>query len=134
MQTNIKCPKCLQKHLALCRSYAKEVIDGHGDGAYPDHRIDIEGEIINAEMHASLIDEEFTTKIRYLRRTLQEKKFMPDAETLDTLNTLYWYADTFSSIEVSLEIKDKYNSLKAADTISNIMSSLAKNGCGCQGK
>lgn len=134
MPADIKCVKCLQKHLALCRSFAREVLDGHGEGAYPDHRIDIEGELANAESHASVIDSEFTTKIRHLRRKLQKVRFMPDEETMDILNTLYLYSDSFSSLDVPDDIRDKYNALESTDIVSNILSSIAKQGCGCQNK
>ena len=68
---NMKCFECLLKHLAGALSYAKEVIAGHDGNNELDHRIDFLGEVVNAEHHAELIDENLASQIKAFRAYLQ---------------------------------------------------------------
>lgn len=128
----VKCVKCLQKHLALCKSFAREVLDGHGEGGDPDHRDDMDGEITNAEMHASMIDEEMQLKIRMLRRQMQARRFRPEASDLDALSVMYHYCDAYSGLEVDDQIRDAFRDLPSAEKVSNVFSADSSQGCGCR--
>lgn len=128
---NIKCVKCLQKHLALAKSYAREVLDGHGAGGVPDHRDDIEGEITNAEVHASLIDKGMQLRIRNVRREMQARRFVPVEQDLESISVLYHYADKFHGLEVPEDVSAAYRALDATDITSNVTSVSPKKGCGC---
>lgn len=132
----IKCPSCLQKHISLCKSYVREVLDGHSKGGIPDHRDDIAGELANAEYHASTIDKTFTLKLRYFRREMQNKHFIPDGSELNILYILFHYSDTFiaDGETVSDEIKEQYEALPMARDLSNVTASIDKGGCGCKNK
>jgi len=130
----IICSKCLRKHLALAKSFMREVLDGHGEGANPDHRPDIEGEITNAEEHASMIDPEFTLKLRFFRRTLQQRKFMPCAEDMETIDMFYYITDKYDGAEVNEKYLSLYSAFKKADTVSNVFASSTSGGCGCSDK
>jgi len=143
----IRCPRCLQKHLALCKSFCREAMDGHGEGGVPDHRIDIEGELSNAEMHASVIDAVFTLKVRRLRRDMQARKFSPEEGDLAALDTLYLYADVFHAgnaapaAEGSQEppepavpdsVREAYAALpQVPDPASDVSKAFRAGGCGC---
>ena len=87
---------CFRKHIALAASYARECSKGggHGKGGKPDHRVDLSGELINAEMHASIFDQNLTLRLRALRRKLQASHFSPDAEDIDKIST-FWFASFF---------------------------------------
>jgi len=127
----VVCVKCLQKHLALAKSYAREVLDGHGAGGVPDHRDDMDGEIANAEMHASLIDQGMQLRIRNVRRQMQHRLFVPEAGDLEALSVLYHYADVFNGFPVDDETKAAYEAMDATDITSNVYSAAPKSGCGC---
>ena len=71
------CLECLQKHLAGALSYAKEVMEGHGEGSALDHRIDLLGEMVNAEHHLELLDGALLMDLRALRRGLQGRGMAP---------------------------------------------------------
>ena len=128
---NLKCVKCLQKHLALAKSYAREVLDGHGAGGVPDHRDDIEGEVTNAEVHASLIDQGLQLRIRNVRRSMQARRFVPVESDMDDLSTLYHYADRFNGLDVAADVVGAYEALDSTDITSNVTSASPKKGCGC---
>lgn len=87
---------CFRKHISLAASYARECSKngGHGKGGKPDHRVDLSGELINAEMHASIFDMGLTLRLRHLRRKLQNKRFSPDPEDVELLST-FWFASFF---------------------------------------
>lgn len=87
---------CFRKHIALAASYARECSKGggHGKGGKPDHRIDLSGELINAEMHASVFDLGLTLRLRHLRRRLQSRRFSPEAEDVEQLSA-FWFASFF---------------------------------------
>ena len=130
----IKCTYCLQKHLALCKSYMREVLDGHGEGGNPDHRDDIDGELTNAELHASVIDETMTLKIRHLRRLLQARRFVPSPEDMDALSAMYHHCDIFHGIQPDAETEEAYEALPMAETKSDVTSPRPESGCGCSKK
>ena len=132
----IRCPFCLQKHISLCKSYVREVLDGHGKGGVPDHRDDIAGELANAEYHASTIDKTFTLKLRHFRREMQSRNFIPDGSELNILYILFHYSDTFidNGQAVSDQIKKQYDELPMARDLSNVTVAMDKGGCGCKNK
>lgn len=130
----MKCINCLRKHLAVMKSFMREVIDGHGEGANPDHRINIEGEIVNAEYHASLIDNVFMRKLRTYRRKLMTKRFKVDISDLDIIDAFYYYTDKFDGYDVDNKYVKIIDDIKLADEVSNISASTLKNGCGCNKK
>jgi hypothetical protein len=112
----------------------REVLDGHGEGGVPDHRIDIEGELVNAEYHAELIDETFMRKLRMWRRELQNRRFTPKEEDLGTIDVFYYVTDSFDGYEVDELIFGLYSNLEESETTSNITSNLPTKGCGCNKK
>lgn len=129
-----KCVNCLRKHLSACKSFMREVLDGHGKGGVPDHRIDIEGELVNAEYHAELIDETFMRKLRMWRRELQNRRFTPKEEDLGTIDVFYYVTDSFDGYEVDELIFGLYSNLEESEITSNITSNLPTKGCGCNKK
>jgi hypothetical protein len=93
MKIEMDCRDCLRKHLAAALSYAKEILDGHGKGARPDHRPDFAGEIINAEHHAIAIDGLDPEPFRSLRHGLDSREWCPDNNDIDRLRHLWTVAD-----------------------------------------
>jgi hypothetical protein len=87
---------CFRKHISLALSYARECSKsgGHGRGGKPDHRADLSGELMNAEIHSSVINQTMTLKLRDFRRSLQEKQFCPDSSDIDKIST-FWFASYF---------------------------------------
>ena len=128
----MKCIVCLRKHLALFNSYAKEVLNGHGQGANPDHRIDLQGQINNAQYHASMIDEDLCRKIRCVRRSLIKKKFKVNEQDMKVIEAFYYYLDKFDNQEVEEKYVDIVNSIEIAPKLSDITN--INNVCGCQSK
>lgn len=94
IKTEMDCRDCLRKHLAAALSYAKEILDGHGKGARPDHRPDFAGEIINAEHHAIAIVELDPEPFRALRHDLDTREWLPENNDIDTLRYLWTIADS----------------------------------------
>lgn len=127
-----RCVECLRKHLAACKSFMKEVLDGHGEGGVPDHRIDIEGELVNAEYHAELIDDTFMRKLRRWRRDLQERRFKPNEEDFRKVDVFYYVTDKFEGYDVDELIWGLYVDFEQSEIISDVTSSLPKKGCGCK--
>lgn len=127
----IKCVSCLRKHLSLMKSFMKESMDGHGEGGTPDHRIDVEGQINNAQQHAAMIDVDFTLKLRFFRRSLMDRKFKNITfEDMQKVDVFYYYTDVFDGEEISEQIKNKYDSFEKAPVFSNIGTVT----CGCKKK
>lgn len=85
----MKCYNCLYKHLAGALSYCKEILDGHDDTNELDHRIDLLGQLVNAEHHAELIDESITSQIKALRSNLQNRRIEVDQAVIQTIRTIY---------------------------------------------
>lgn len=127
-----KCVECLRKHLATCKSFMREVLDGHGEGGVPDHRIDIEGELVNAEYHATLINDTFMRKLRRWRRDLQSRKYKPTEEDLTKADIFYYVTDKFDGNEVDELIYGLYEKFEQSEIVSDITSALPKKGCGCK--
>ena len=109
----------------------RQVLDGHGQGGIPDHRIDIQGQLANAEYHSQLIDNNFLLKVRYFRRKLQQNRFVPLEQDLKIVDTLYYYSDAFQGLEVDESIVNDYNQLNKTQQKSQITSSKIIQGCGC---
>lgn len=128
-----KCVNCLRKHLAACKSFMREVLDGHGEGGVPDHRIDIEGELVNAEYHAELIDDTFMRKLRRWRRDLQNQRYKPTEEDMSKVDVFYYVTDKFEGYEVDALIYGLYENFEQAEPSSDITSTVLKKGCGCKG-
>ena len=127
----MKCIVCLRKHLALFKSYGNEVLNGHGeDSSNPDHRIDLEGEITNAEYHASKIDEEICLKIRHFRRCLIQKKFNINKNDLDIVEAIYYYLDSLEGLQVNEKYINIFSNIEMAPKSSDI--TKIDNICGCQ--
>lgn len=96
VKASMACADCLRKHLAGAISYAKEVMNGHGAGASPDHRADLAGELINAEHHAEAIEAELADRIRYIRKTLEKSNWQPEPQTIDYIRNA-WNDSFFAS-------------------------------------
>ena len=126
-----RCISCLKKHLSLCKSFMRQVLDGHGQGGIPDHRIDIQGQIANAEYHSQLIDQVYLLKVRYFRRKLQQNRFVPVEQDLKTIDTLYYYTDKLQGYQIDESIINDYNLLNKTQEKSQVTSSKIVQGCGC---
>lgn len=83
------CVDCLRKHLSSALAYGKEILKGHGAGGHPDHRVDFQGEIVNAEAHATFLDTNFAQRIRVLRKSFEREFFVPQQKQLDEIRTLW---------------------------------------------
>ena len=70
------CFDCVLKHISAALSFGKEILSGHGLGSDLDHRIDFLGEIVNAEQHLELIDQNIFTEISDFRKRLQGENIL----------------------------------------------------------
>lgn len=86
---DMNCKECVFKHLAAALSYAKEVISGHDATNELDHRIDLLGEIVNAEQHLELIDKNLFGIISDFRKDLQAKAVNVDHEDIQIIRDMY---------------------------------------------
>lgn len=86
---NMICFECVLKHLAGALSYCKQVISGHNRGADLDHRIDVLGQIKNAQDHLELIDYKLFRKISDFRKQLQDKMIQVNEEDMQFIRNLY---------------------------------------------
>lgn len=96
---SMRCWDCLLKHIAGAVSYTKEVMSGHARGNELDHRVDLLGELVNAEHHAEVLDLELFNRITNLRRTLQSNHVKVSGATTDDLRQLYVEIENKQSIE-----------------------------------
>ena len=86
---NMKCPACILKHLSAALSYAKEVQSGHNRGHELDHRPDLLGELVNAEHHLKLLDNNLYDAVAGLRKKLQENGINPNMAHTEYLRKLW---------------------------------------------
>lgn len=93
-KASMACVDCLRKHIAAALSYSKEVLNGHGAGATPDHRADLAGELINAEHHAEALSASIAERLRTVRKAMEKQIFQPTPEQLDTIRSIW--VDTFN--------------------------------------
>lgn len=81
----MKCYECVLKHLSKALSYGKEVMSGHDRSNVLDHRIDLLGEIGNAEDHLKLIDDGLFDKVKAFRADLQANQVLVSMDTLQLI-------------------------------------------------
>jgi hypothetical protein len=84
------CLPCLRKHLAQAISYAKEIKNGHGQGAKLDHRADLAGEIGAAEHHAEALGiDGYRCALRDLRHRLDARAWQPEENDIALLRRMW---------------------------------------------
>lgn len=93
---NMKCYECVLKHLSKALSYGKEVMSGHDRSNVLDHRIDLLGEIGNAEDHLKLIDDGLFEKVKAFRADLQANQVLITMDTLQTIRDMYKEVETLA--------------------------------------
>ena len=82
----MKCLQCVTKHLAAALSYGKEIMGNHGQGEDLDHRIDMQGELANAEHHLAVLDEKKLRRtISTLRHKMEASNFAIDEHDLELI-------------------------------------------------
>lgn len=86
---NMKCFQCLYKHLACALSYSKEIIAGHNQTHYLNHKIDFLGQLVNAEHHLQMIDQSLFNKLAVFRRDLQGRSLDVTQTDMDTIRQIY---------------------------------------------
>ena len=116
---NMKCPACVMKHLAAAISYAKEVQSGHGRGHELDHRPDLLGELVNAEHHLKLLDNNLHVAISELRKKLQENGTNPSQADTEYIRRLWKMTE------------DKFIPDNPASAISPVSPVSRPRPCGC---
>lgn len=89
----------------------RQVLDGHDFKGYPNHIIDLEGELTNAEYHAEFIDIDFMKKLRYWRKMLQNRRFIPVEADMIMIDVFYYMADKYLGFEVDSLICDIYQDI-----------------------
>lgn len=87
---SMDCVACFRKHVAAALSFAKEVMGGHGEGSPLDHRVDLAGEIGNAEQHArEMTVPGYAAALRELRHGLEGRRWMAGADDIVVLRKLW---------------------------------------------
>jgi hypothetical protein len=82
----MKCLQCVTKHLAAALSYGKEIMGNHGQGEDLDHRIDMQGELANAEHHLAVLNEQKLRRtISTLRHKMEASNFAIDEHDLELI-------------------------------------------------
>ncbi len=90
----MKCWLCVRKHLAAAMSYGKEVMTGHGKGADLDHRPDLQGELVNAEHHLTMLgDNVFRQTVANIRGKLEQNALAVDFRDVEYIRKLWHLAE-----------------------------------------
>jgi hypothetical protein len=107
---NMKCPACVLKHLSAAISYAKEVQSGHNRRHELDHRPDLLGELVNAEHHLKLLDNNICGSVSTLRKKLQDNGINPGLAEIEYIRSLWKMVENkFMPVPASGETKDLNN-------------------------
>lgn len=125
--------KYIKKYLGLAHSFMIQVANGHGKGANPDHRINVQGCISQAENCCIFQDKSLTKKIRTIRRQLMKSQFQTTKQLIDKIQAIFYYSDKIINKTVQQKYIDIVNNIEQSDDISDIEKIIRPN-CGCGGK
>lgn len=124
--------KYIKKYLGLAHSFMIQVANGHGKGANPDHRINVQGCISQAENCCIFQDKSLTKKIRTIRRQLMKKQFQVSKQEVDKIQAMFFYIDKIKDKEVDPKYIQIVDNIEQSDDISDIEKIIRPN-CGCGG-
>ena len=124
--------KYIKKYLGLTHSFMIQVANGHGKGANPDHRINVQGCLSQAENCCVFQDKSLTKKIRTIRRQLMKKQFQVSKQEIDKIQAMFFYIDKIRDKEVDSKYIQIVGNIEQSDDISDIEKIIRPN-CGCSG-
>lgn len=116
----------IKKYLSLTYSFMLQVKNGHGKNANPDHRIDVEGYLSEAQIAIAFRYDNIAKKVRTIRRDLMNKDFEIDLIDLEKIQALYYYFHDNPQQKYITII----NNIPQADNISDIYK-ITRPDCGC---
>lgn len=86
---NQNCFECVYKHLSVALSYAKQVLGGYDGNNELNHEIDLLGELVNAEHHLELINDDYYNELKAIRKQLVAENFNVNETFIDAIRKVF---------------------------------------------
>ena len=125
--------KYTKQYIGLTHSFMLQVVNGHGKGAHPDHRINVQGCLSQAQTCCNFYDKALTRKIRTIRRQLMKKQFEISKQDIDKIQAIYFYIDKIKGYNIDNKYIDIINNIQQSSDVSDI-EIIQRPNCGCSKK
>lgn len=87
---SLSCIECFRKHLASALGFCKEIMNGHGEGAHLDHRLDLAAEVAQMENHARELGiDGYSKALRTLRHNMESNRWIPTDDDTSLLRRIW---------------------------------------------